>query len=132
MYDLKTAANAMANFLIEQRGYDQASFYQVSLTTADIRLELHLQDFFQDGLPYDQKVYSGYKIFAVAHDDENPAASLWKLIETVPSREMREIHVLARQTSTTAAMAGKLKSAMAEQFVKDIQATRTTNLLAAA
>jgi hypothetical protein len=132
MYDLKTAAIAMTNFLIAERGYDQASFYCVALTSSEIRLELNLTDFFQSGLAYDEKFYAGFKTFAIDHEDENPAVSLWKLIEKVPSREMREIKVLARQTSTTAAMAGKLKSAMAEQFVKDIQATRTSNLLSAA
>jgi hypothetical protein len=132
MYDLKTAATAMTNFLIEQRGYDDARFYQVSLNEHYLRLELNLEDYFQSGLPFGDKYRSGYEMFSVEHDDENPIASIWKLIEKVPSREMREIHVLARQTSTTAAMAGKLKSAMASQFVLDIQKTRDTNLLSAA
>jgi hypothetical protein len=129
MNDLKTAAEAMTNFLITERGYDEASFYQVTLTEHILSLNLIIKDHFQEDLAYDQKFRSGFEYFETAPDDPDPIASIWEKIQAVPTREMRELQVLARQTSTTAAMAGKLKSAMASQFVKDIVETRSSNLL---
>ena len=129
MNDLKTAAEAMINFLLTERGYDEATFYQVVLSECSLTLNLLTKDYFQEDLSYDQKIRNGFQYFEVDHDDSDPIASIWVKIQAVPTREMRELQVLARQTSTTAAMAGKLKSAMASQFVKDIVETRSSHLL---
>ena len=123
--EIRFKAAQLAEWLIAERGYSDARFYQCEFGRLSVSVRMALDDEFQKTLQYDQKIECGIVDISVAR--------LFGDWSTWMSREMRELHVMAAKLAVSPDLLSQLQSSMAQQFVRDLQAQgeKLNTLLAA-
>lgn len=112
--NLKAEAYAFIEHAVPNLGYTTVNFVRIEILEEDeITLLLNCRDDFQERLSWDIIEQHGYVTFF------HPFTTKGKL-----NREQRELHVLAKQTCNSAAMAEAMTSAAGKRFVEEILEVR--------
>jgi len=96
-------------------GYTSASFHEMSLDSNNYhRLYFHLEDDFQNELPYDRRFKCGSMTIVRLEN-------FWTTLEQWPNREQRELEIMAQKFAAIDANLDQIRSAQVRAFVARLQ-----------
>ncbi len=97
-------------------GYDEVDFKRIWLNKHGAhRIEFTLHDDFQKDLPVEMTYKDGWSIMMDLNED------FWDKVTTWPTREQRELTILARKMATIDANIDDIKSHQVRAFVARLQ-----------
>jgi len=116
--ELVAEAHYMQRFFQDQLGFDEADFYSIRITNkAKICFVFSLYDDFQGPLPQQYRVeHENYRDFS-----GETIADIWATIRRIPSRERRELLVMAKQLAGAVGQADKLVSLAGKEFAAKLK-----------
>ena len=116
--ELVEEAHYMQSFFQYQLGFDTADFEYIRIESdAEPAFIFSLYDDFQKELPVQHRVeHETYRTFS-----GETIADIWGSIRAVPSRERRELLVMAKQLAGTLGQADKLVSLAGQEFAAKLK-----------
>ena len=117
---LQQQGRAAEDFLIRERGFTTASFDQVIIHDNFIAFDFRLEDDFQKELETKDKFHNSGSYFIYIYFDDESCKTLEQQVAEIPSREMRELEVLARQLGRINGISQEFLSHAGREFAKDL------------
>ena len=116
MMDLMALGKVAETYFGKELGYDETEFKRVWLNGhGGHRIEFMLHDTFQHNLPIEMQYKDGWAIMLDLDD------TFWDKVTTWPTREQRELTILARKMTAIDADLGDIRSAQVLAFIARLQ-----------
>ena len=104
------------SYFEDKLGYDEVTFRRIWLNAHGAhRIEFTLHDTFQRNLPVEMTYKDGWSIMLDLDD------TFWDKVTTWPTREQRELTILARKMTAIDADLGDIRSAQVLSFIARLQ-----------
>jgi hypothetical protein len=118
------AGNQAEAIFKDTLGYNNACFDSISITDYSVNMAFELNDDFQEGLPPAEKCKAGWHV-PISLMEDIPLDEFWNAISTWPTREQRELHVMAAQLAKVGQSCDGMVGKQVEAFVNQIKSAQS-------